>query len=104
MGKEYRLADDKEKSLTANLLAGGLGGGLIACLTTPLDTVKTRIQSGMHLEPTIWKQILGIYQREGLSGLFSGVHYRTLKSSSHSALYLVVYEKLLSRFEERPIF
>ena len=62
VGDEYRLTKSQTNSnLSANILGGGIAGGLIALITTPLDTVKTRIQSGMHLEASIVKQMQGIY-------------------------------------------
>lgn len=42
--------------------------------------------------------------REGVAGLFSGVHYRTMKSSLHSGLYLMMYEHLLRELEGRTSF
>lgn len=47
VGAEYRHKAGIDYE--ANMAAGAIAGGLIACITTPFDTLKTRIQSGMKL-------------------------------------------------------
>ena len=61
VGSEYRDVANKV-DIRANLLAGGIGGGLISMITTPFDTLKTRIQSGVKAEGSILSQMRSIYQ------------------------------------------
>ena len=89
-GIEYR-GSQKDGNFYANASAGIIAGGFVASVTTPLDTIKTRIQSGMHLEGSIVNQIKLIYLREGLKSLFAGVYLRTIKSSLHGTTYLIFY-------------
>lgn len=61
-GAEYR-GSRQVGSVDANAFAGIFGGGFVAAFTTPLDTLKTRIQSGIKIEGSVFKQINSIYQR-----------------------------------------
>ena len=67
-------------------------GGIMSGVTTPLDTLKTRIQSQGIKDYSIMKGMREIYKKEGALGLFSGVQYRMLKSGLHSSLYITIYE------------
>jgi len=61
-------------------------------VTTPLDTLKTRIQSKGIKSYSVREGLREIYKKEGALGLFSGVQWRMLKNSLHSALYITIYE------------
>ena len=71
-------------------------GALMSGLTTPLDTLKTRIQSKGITNYSVVQSIKEIYSKEGALGLFSGVQWRMLKNSLHSSLYLAIYEWYMS--------
>jgi len=47
MGDEYRTHKGEKSILYANVIPAMVGGSLISAITTPLDTVKTRLQSGL---------------------------------------------------------
>lgn len=47
MGAEYREQKHKSTMVYANIIPAMVGGSLISLITTPLDTVKTRLQSGV---------------------------------------------------------
>lgn len=68
-----------------------VGGFLISGITTPLDTIKTRLQSGVEIEGSLWQQSKNIYRKEGLLGLFSGVQYRVIRNTISSVLYLSLF-------------
>jgi hypothetical protein len=65
--------------------------GLVSALTTPLDALKTRVQSKGITDYKIINGITNIYEREGLTGLFAGMKWRMLKNSVHTSLYLFTY-------------
>jgi len=46
-----------------NLVPGLLFGGLVSAITTPLDTLKTRVQTNNIKEYEILKDIWKIYKR-----------------------------------------
>ena len=107
VGKEYRNGltmtakgnRDIKEIMYANVIPGFVSAGLISILTTPMDTVKTRIQSGVVLEEkySLIKQLKNIYVKEGLTGVFSGVQYRAFKNSISSPVYITMYEYLLGK-------
>ena len=102
IGREYRYYSKSQKhdeQYLANIVAGIIAGGVVSGITTPLDTLKTRIQSGVEEKGSIRSQLAEIYRKEGNLGLFSGVHFRVMKTSIHSALYLIFYENFLREFE-----
>jgi solute carrier family 25 S-adenosylmethionine transporter 26 len=82
-----------------------LAGGIAACLTTPLDVVKTRIMlSEKKMSHSsykgAWKTLKRIYVEEGINALWSGALPRTLWISLGGAIFFGVYEqskKLLSK-------
>ena len=75
-----------------------LFGSLIASFcTTPLDTLKTRLQSGIEYKAVsgIKNQIQHIYNIEGAAGLYYGVQHRLSRSVISTILYLSLYEYFL---------
>lgn len=71
--------------------------GLVSALTTPLDTLKTRVQSKGIKDYKILQGITSIYEKEGITGLFAGMKWRMLKNSVHTSLYLFTYEWLIQK-------
>lgn len=55
------------------MVPGFVVGGFVAAITTPLDTLKTRVQSQGISSYSIITEIGQIFKKEGLTGLFSGV-------------------------------
>lgn len=80
------------KNFTTNLVPGFLIASLASAVTTPLDTLKTRVQSQGLKDYLIIEGLKTIYDREGLKGLLYGVQWRVLKNSIHTSLYLFIYE------------
>lgn len=97
------------------LLTGAAAGGLAGTLTTPLDVIKTRIQTSIS-EPTPTKssvsepkldlklvnastlKALGsIYKNEGILGLFSGVGPRFIWTGIQSSIMLLLYQVSLKK-------
>ena len=89
------------KNFTTNLIPGFIIGSFVSALTTPLDTLKTRVQSQGITNYSIISGIRKIYSVEGLMGLFSGVEWRVLKNGMHTSLYLFIYEWSLRRWNAK---
>ena len=73
----------------------------MSAITTPLDTLKTRIQSKSIDNYKIPSSIVEIYRREGYKGLFAGMKLRVMKNSLHTSLYLFIYEWYLNKVSIR---
>jgi hypothetical protein len=84
------------------LLPALFSGSLISAITTPVDTIKTRLQSSAQTNPSIIKELKNIYKNEGMIGLFSGVHFRVLKNSIHSSLYIGLFEFSMNKITKKP--
>jgi asparaginyl-tRNA synthetase len=73
--------------------AGGLAGGLAAGLTTPLDVIKTLLQTrGNATEPELrnvsglWQAAAIIKRREGYRGFFRGLKPRIITTMPSTAI------------------
>ncbi len=79
--------------------AGGLAGGVAAAATTPLDVIKTLLQTrGTSADPEI-RQARGlmgaagiIWRREGAKGFFKGTNARIVTSAPSTAICWSAYE------------
>ena len=78
-------------------------GAITSTLTTPLDTLKTRVQSQGIKKYSIVNGLRDIYLREGLVGLFSGVEWRILRNGGQTALYMYIYELMIKKVSARDI-
>jgi hypothetical protein len=91
-GTEYRkIRKSNFDLLVDNALPGLVGGVTSSLITSPIDTVKTRIQTKSLVYTSMNAELLKIYQKEGLNGWFLGWKLRIMKSASHSVLYLVLF-------------
>ncbi|CAO3654045.1 unnamed protein product [Mucor hiemalis] len=94
--------------LGIDLLTGSLAGGIAGAVTTPLDVVKTLLQtqptdaSSKKIKDAPTKHYSGIvegllwnYKNQGLAGLFRGIGPRVFWTSLQSAIMFVVYEQVL---------
>lgn len=113
--------DSDDLPVTLELFTGAAAGGLAGTLTTPLDVIKTRIQTatidtaGPHKHLTresttgsIGKMMhrfstLGalhsIYSNEGILGVFSGVGPRLIWTGIQSSIMLLLYQVALKNLE-----
>lgn len=108
-------------TLFFELLNGSLAGAFAGFLTTPLDVIKTRIQTQVSqkddiprsssirvqteltLQPrlalidssNIFKNIRNIYKADGFNGLFRGWVPRIAWTAAQSSILFVVYESVL---------
>ncbi|GEQ70299.1 hypothetical protein JCM33374_g3975 [Metschnikowia sp. JCM 33374] len=107
-------------SVPAELLTGASAGGLAGTLTTPLDVIKTRIQTatldtaGLHHESaqnikpsklsfltrfSTLNALSSIYRNEGILGLFSGVGPRFIWTGVQSSIMLLLYQVALKKLD-----
>jgi len=84
----------------ANLGAGAAAGGLAAALTTPLDVVKTRLQTQATGGPELVRYT-GLFQtfrtvlaEEGIRGFFVGAGPRIVFFAPGAAIAWTTYETL----------
>ena len=107
---------DSSKLLSAHdLISGAIAGGIAGGITTPLDVIKTYLQTQKrksrsssaflsssaeefaprihHISYTgIFSTLRGVYRTSGLKGLFAGVGVRMVWTSSQSMLMFFLYE------------
>jgi len=80
-----------------------MAGGLAGALTTPLDVVKTQLQSdpvhmavAQPIDRGVIRSMRNAYRLEGMRGLFRGVVARVMWTIPQSSILFVAYESLLS--------
>ncbi|OTA95969.1 hypothetical protein M434DRAFT_160280 [Hypoxylon sp. CO27-5] len=80
-------------------MAGAVAGGFAAALTTPMDVIKTMLQTrGTATDPEL-RSVNGfvagcrlMYRREGLRGFFKGVRPRVVTTMPSTAICWSAYE------------
>jgi hypothetical protein len=83
----------------SHCIAGGLAGGIAAAATTPLDVIKTLLQTrGVSTDAEI-RQCRGlfpaagiIWRREGARGFFRGMKARVITAAPSTAICWTAYE------------
>ncbi|KAJ3070739.1 asparaginyl-tRNA synthetase [Podochytrium sp. JEL0797] len=85
----------------SHCIAGGLAGGLAAAVTTPLDVVKTLLQTRGVSEVAAVRRVDGFKQavqvvarRDGVKGFFRGFQPRVLTNIPATAISWTTYEAL----------
>ncbi|KAG9192359.1 hypothetical protein G6011_11093 [Alternaria panax] len=88
--------------------AGGIAGGFAAGLTTPLDVIKTLLQTRGNARDAELKNVSGlfqaakiIYQREGYRGYFRGLKPRIITTMPSTAICWSAYEMAKAFFIRR---
>ncbi|XP_053454491.1 S-adenosylmethionine mitochondrial carrier protein isoform X2 [Nycticebus coucang] len=81
-------------------VCGAFAGGFAAAVTTPLDVAKTRIMLAKAGSSTASGNVLsalqGVWQSQGLAGLFAGVFPRMVAISLGGFIFLGTYDQTLS--------
>ncbi|KAJ3269731.1 hypothetical protein HDV01_001073 [Terramyces sp. JEL0728] len=120
--KKYfkRFTEDGKLTSLHDLVAGACSGGISGAVTTPLDVVKTYLQTQKRIPKTtaflnmndltlvksghmytgIFSAFRGIYKQNGMNGLFSGVLVRSVWTGSQSMAMFFLYEYFISLMEE----
>ena len=80
-------------------VAGGVAGGFAAALTTPMDVIKTMLQTRGSATDAELRTVSGfsegcklLYRREGFRGFFKGVKPRVLTTMPSTAICWSAYE------------
>ncbi|KAL2523005.1 Mitochondrial substrate carrier family protein [Forsythia ovata] len=79
------------------LQAGGgiFAGATASCITTPLDTIKTRLQvTGLEIRPTARQVVKNLMAEDGWAGLYRGLGPRFFSMSAWGTTMIVAYEYL----------
>ena len=89
----------KKYDPVTHCLAGGVAGGFAAALTTPMDVIKTMLQTRGNAHDAELRQVSGFVQgcrllkaREGFPGFFKGVGPRILTTMPSTAICWSAYE------------
>ncbi|XP_057768585.1 uncharacterized protein LOC130988688 isoform X2 [Salvia miltiorrhiza] len=97
----WRLLDDNNVAPTeGNIIlvqaAGGISAGATAsCVTTPLDTIKTRLQVSRHEKRPTTKQVVrSLIAEDGWIGLYRGLGPRFFSMSAWGTSMILAYEYL----------
>jgi hypothetical protein len=94
-----QLKPNQETKLQHHLLAGAVAGAVGSCLTAPLDTVKTRLQTqnlrgdGSRTYSGMLDAISRIAREEGFRAFFRGLEPRLVMISASGALTFALYEQ-----------
>ncbi|KAK6171588.1 hypothetical protein SNE40_019744 [Patella caerulea] len=78
------------ESLTLGALARCFAGVSVL----PFTVIKTRYESGTFAYRGVSQALIGIYSREGLKGLYSGLAPTLLRDAPFSGLYLMFYSQI----------
>lgn len=93
-------AEEEEEGLAVQLVAGGAAGGAAAAITTPLDVVKTRLQTeGVHSatrynNSAVLPVLRRIAEDEGAWALWRGLRPRVLFHVPAAAVCWGSYETM----------
>lgn len=82
--------------VAAEMATGAVAGGLAGLLTTPLDVIKTRLQTqGQRPAASTRATVWALYRREGGLALWRGVVPRVVWCGLQSSVMLLLYQELL---------
>ncbi|KAG7665158.1 uncharacterized protein J8A68_001214 [[Candida] subhashii] len=114
----YYNGSDDDLPVSLELLTGFCAGSLAGSMTTPLDVIKTRIQTATNtreLSESISQKsnslvnllnknatlraLVSIYKHDGIFGAFSGVGPRFIWTGIQSSIMLLLYQVSLRKLD-----
>lgn len=102
MMKRYSLT---YQPLWVPAVAGGLARTLAATLISPLELVRTKMQSQKLSYIEIGKAVKNLVSNQGLSSMWRGLGPTVLRDVPFSSFYWVSYETLKKKFDkQQPSF
>lgn len=95
-GTESEGAAPSERTIVAVQAIGGIVAGATAsCITTPLDTIKTRLQVMGHENRSTARQVIKkLITDDGLKGFYRGLGPRFFSMSAWGTSMILAYEYL----------
>ncbi|KAI7870362.1 mitochondrial carrier protein [Spinellus fusiger] len=122
IAQQHYVEPGQQLPVFVDMLTGSMAGGIAGAITTPLDVMKTLLQTQQASKGTktavptellpavpiqksslpqpkhysgILEGLLWNYRNQGMAGLFRGIGPRVFWTSSQSALMFVIYEQVL---------
>ncbi|KAH6830319.1 Mitochondrial substrate carrier family protein [Perilla frutescens var. hirtella] len=99
----YGIESDKTALNESKILLVQASGGIFAaatasCISTPLDTIKTRLQViGHEKKPTIKHVVRNLIAEDGWTGLYRGLGARFFSMSAWGTSMILSYEYIICR-------
>ena len=100
-GRAMSRTTVKPLSVWHNAAAATGGAVISAAVTTPLDVVKTTLQSRAHANSTMPSIVRAVIQQHGVSGLWRGIGVNMLNALPTVGLYLLCYDGLKKHYFEK---
>lgn len=88
-------------SVLESILVGGTAGGVAACLSNPIDVIKTRLQTSISFRGGFLSMFRHIMKEEGWRGFFKGVTPRVMWVTFSTAIMFSVFEFVSHALTER---
>ncbi|KAI8899753.1 mitochondrial carrier domain-containing protein [Globomyces pollinis-pini] len=119
--------NQSELTIFHDCLSGGTAGAIAGGITTPLDVIKTYLQTQKRSVPRgtfldtkgdisipapkatgvsysgIYSALRGIRKTSGIKGLFSGIGVRMFWTGSQSMIMFMVYEALINQQKQTRV-
>lgn len=97
--KAIKDMDDKDSTLR-EIGAASITGATAAFLTTPMDTIKTKLMISKEVT-NYWECVMNTVDSHGLAGLFCGMEARISWILPFVCIYLPLYDKLKRTLVQR---
>lgn len=88
-----RISNDLPPNFYQKMLAGSISGGLAAMVTSPIELIKTNLQSKKSNNKNSTQVIKDIIKKHGLIGLWNGSIPGLLRSSLLTASQCAIYDE-----------